>query len=109
MNASWSLMPRHHVNASMLGELQIFKHFVDFASLLGWAMRDLVVLFLHLLTTSPGSPVRAGLSELRLRQVRYIQTDHDGRRLSQPSTGRRARDAEVRGDGHVACALDEIP
>ena len=33
------------------GELQILKHFVAFASLLGWAMRDLVVLFLHLLAT----------------------------------------------------------
>jgi Rhodopirellula transposase DDE domain len=33
------------------GELQILKHFVDFASLLGGAMRDLVVLFLHLLAT----------------------------------------------------------
>ena len=33
------------------GELQILKHLVDFASLLGSAMRDLVVLFLYLLTT----------------------------------------------------------
>src|ERR1700737_2968571 len=47
------------------------------------------------------------LSELRLREVRYIQTDHDGRRRAQPSTGRRARDAEVRGDGHVAGAGGE--
>ena len=35
----------------MHGELQILKRFVGFASLLGWAMRDLVVLFLHLLAT----------------------------------------------------------
>jgi hypothetical protein len=33
------------------GDLQILKHFVDFASLLGCAMRDLAVLFLHLLAT----------------------------------------------------------
>jgi hypothetical protein len=48
-------------------------------------------------------------SELRLRKVRTIQTDHGRRRRAQPATRRRARDAEVRGDGHVAGALDEIP
>src|SRR6202790_696125 len=41
----------HQESSPVHGELQILKHFVDFASLLGWAMRDLVVLFLHLLTT----------------------------------------------------------
>jgi hypothetical protein len=49
------------------------------------------------------------LSELRLREVRHIQTDHDPRRHAQPATRRRARDSEVRGDGHVAGALDEMP
>jgi transposase InsO family protein len=33
------------------GELQILKHFVDFASLLPWCMREVAVLFLHLVTT----------------------------------------------------------
>ena len=49
------------------------------------------------------------LSELRLREVRHIQTDHDRRRRAQPATRRRARDAEVGGDGHVPGALDEMP
>ena len=49
------------------------------------------------------------LSEFRLREVRHIQTDHDRRRRAEPPTRRRARDAEIRGDGHVAGALDEIP
>jgi hypothetical protein len=48
------------------------------------------------------------LSEFRLREVRHIQADHDGRRRSQPPP-RRARDAKVRRDGHVAGALHEIP
>ena len=29
--------------------------------------------------------------------------------LAEPPTGRRARDSEIRGDGHVLGALDEIP
>jgi hypothetical protein len=49
------------------------------------------------------------LSELRLREVRPIQTDHDRRRDAQPPTRRRARDAEVRGDGHISSALDVMP
>ena len=49
------------------------------------------------------------LSEFRLREVRHIQTDHDRRRRAEPATRRRARDSEVRGDGHVPGALDEIP
>jgi hypothetical protein len=48
-------------------------------------------------------------SELWLREVDYIQTDHDRRRRAKPPTRRRARDSEVGGDGHVAGALDEIP
>jgi hypothetical protein len=50
------------------------------------------------------------LSEFRLGEVRHIQTDHDRRyRTAAPSARRRARDPEVRGDGHVPRALDEIP
>jgi hypothetical protein len=49
------------------------------------------------------------LSELRLSEVRHTQTDHDHRRRAKPPTRRRARDSEVRGDGHVPGALDEMP
>jgi hypothetical protein len=48
------------------------------------------------------------VSEFRLREVRHIQTHHDRRRHAEPPTCRRARDAEVRGDGHVAGAVDEM-
>ena len=48
------------------------------------------------------------LSELRLREVATVQTDHDCRRRAQPATRRRAGDAEVRGDGDVAGAVDEM-
>src|SRR5439155_12701586 len=48
------------------------------------------------------------LSELRFREVHNIQTDHDRRCSAQPATRRRARDSEVRGDGHVPGAVDEI-
>src|SRR5262249_37847519 len=37
-----------------------------------------------------------------------IETDHDRRCAAQPATRRRARDSAVRGDSHVAGALDEI-
>jgi hypothetical protein len=47
------------------------------------------------------------LSELRLREVHNVQTDHDGRRRAQPATRRRARDPEIRGNGRVPGALDE--
>jgi hypothetical protein len=49
------------------------------------------------------------LPELRLREVRHIQTDDDRRCRAEPSTRRRARDSEVRGDSYVPGALDEIP
>jgi hypothetical protein len=42
------------VSTRMHGELQILKHFVDFASLLGWATRDLVVL-LRIWGHAPGN------------------------------------------------------
>ena len=42
-------------------------------------------------------------------QVRHIQAHHDLRCLAEPPTGRRARDSEAGGDGHVRGALDEIP
>jgi hypothetical protein len=48
------------------------------------------------------------LAELRFSEVHNIETDHDRRCSAQPATRRRARDSEVRGDGHVAGALDEI-
>ena len=49
------------------------------------------------------------LPEFRLREVRHIQTDHDRRHRAEPPTRGRARDAEIRGDGHVAGAADEVP
>ena len=49
------------------------------------------------------------LSELRLSQVRHIQTDHDRRCRAQPATRRRARDSDVGGDSHVPGTLDERP
>ena len=47
--------------------------------------------------------------EFRRPQVRHVQAHHDLRCLAESPTGRRARDSEVRGNGHVSCALDEIP
>jgi hypothetical protein len=49
------------------------------------------------------------LPELRLREVRNVDTDHDRRRRSEPPARRRARDTEIRGDGQVPGPLDEIP
>ena len=49
------------------------------------------------------------LVEARRAQVRHVQAHHDLRCLAEPPTGRRARDSEIRGDGHVPGALDEIP
>jgi hypothetical protein len=49
------------------------------------------------------------LSELRLSEVRTIQTDHDRWRGAKPPTRRRARDSAVRGDCDVPGALNEIP
>ena len=49
------------------------------------------------------------LLEFRRPQVRHVEAHHDLRCLVEPPTGRRARDPEVRGDGHVPGALDEIP
>jgi len=49
------------------------------------------------------------LPELRLREIRYLQTDHGRRRRAEPSTRRRARDTEIGGDGQVPGPLDEIP
>jgi len=49
------------------------------------------------------------LPEFRLREVGPLQTDHDPRRRAEPPTGRRARDSEIRSDGQVPGALDEIP
>ena len=49
------------------------------------------------------------LSELRLREVRNLQTHHDRRRQTEPAARRRAWNAEVGGGGHVAGALDEMP
>ena len=43
-----------------------------------------------------------------LRSVN-VQAHHDLRDPGEPPTGCRARDSEIRGDGHVLGALDEIP
>jgi hypothetical protein len=49
------------------------------------------------------------LPEFRLREIRHIQTNHARRRRAEPPTRRGARNAEIRGDGQVAGALDEFP
>ena len=49
------------------------------------------------------------LLEFRCPQVRHVQADHDLRCLAEPATGRRARNSEIGGDGHVPGAVDEIP
>ncbi len=49
------------------------------------------------------------LLEFRCPHVRHVQAHHDLRDLAEPPTGRRARDAEIRGDGHIPGAVDEIP
>src|ERR1700676_1245141 len=41
------------------------------------------------------------LVEGRRAQVRHVQAHHDLRCLAEPTTGRRARDSENRGDGHI--------
>ena len=47
--------------------------------------------------------------KLRLCEARYVHTDHDCRRRSEPPTRRRARKTEIRGDGQIPGASDEIP
>jgi hypothetical protein len=49
------------------------------------------------------------LFELPCASVRHVQADHDVWCLAEPPTGRRGRDAEIRGDGDVPGALDDIP
>ena len=49
------------------------------------------------------------LLECRRPQVRHVQARHDLRCLAEPPTGGRARDSEVRGNGHVPGPLDEMP
>ena len=48
------------------------------------------------------------LLEVRRTQVRHVQADDDVRCFGEPPSGRRARDAEIRGDGHVAGTVNEI-
>jgi hypothetical protein len=56
------------------------------------------------------SPQRQDLlPEFRLREGRPIQAEHDRRRGAEPPTRRRARNAEIRRDGQVPGASDEIP
>jgi hypothetical protein len=57
----------------------------------------------------PSPQLQDLLSELWLCEVGTIQTDHRRRRRAQPPTRRRARDAEIRGEGHVPGAVDEMP
>jgi len=49
------------------------------------------------------------LLEFRRPQVCHVQAHHGLRCLAEPPTGGRARDSEVRGNGHVPGPLDEIP
>src|SRR5262249_9542179 len=59
--------------------------------------------------------MRVFVTETTTRARKYTMSvdtapaDHDHRRLAEPSTGRRARDAEIRRDRDVSGALDEIP
>jgi hypothetical protein len=48
------------------------------------------------------------LLKFRCPAIRHVQGHHDIRCLSNPPTGRRARDTKIRRDGHVPGALDEI-
>jgi hypothetical protein len=47
------------------------------------------------------------LLKFRCPQVRHVQAHHDARCLANPPTRRRARDPEIRRDGHVPGAVDE--
>jgi len=49
------------------------------------------------------------LLELQCLQIRDIETHHNRLSVAKPTTRRGARHAEIRGDGHVPGALDEIP
>jgi hypothetical protein len=49
------------------------------------------------------------LLELQCLQIRDVETHHDRLSVAEPTTRRGARDPEIRGDGHVPGALDEIP
>ena len=49
------------------------------------------------------------LLEFRRPQVCHVQAHHGLRCLAEPPTGGRARDSEVRGNGHVPGPLDEMP
>ena len=47
--------------------------------------------------------------EFQFAQVCHIEADDDLGRPAEPPTGRPARNAEIRRDGHVPGAVDEIP
>jgi hypothetical protein len=49
------------------------------------------------------------LLEVGCPQVRHVQGDDDFRCLAEPATGRRARNPEIRADGHVPGAANDIP
>src|ERR1700676_2436629 len=83
----------HQESSPVHGELQILKHFVDFASLLGWAMRDLVVLFLYLLTTlarlaGPGG-ARAVVAESVLVKQQLLILNRSRKRSPNPCLAER--------------------
>jgi len=48
------------------------------------------------------------LLEFRCAQVQHVHAHDDLGCLATPATSRRARDSEIRGDGHVPAASDEI-
>ena len=48
------------------------------------------------------------LVECVLGQVRHVQPDHHGRRGAEPSSGRRLRHAQIRGDSRVPGAVNEF-
>jgi hypothetical protein len=49
------------------------------------------------------------LPEFRFLQIGDVQAHHDLGCFAEPPAGRRARDPEIRGDGDVPGAVDEIP
>src|SRR5262245_52958741 len=48
------------------------------------------------------------LLEFGCLQFRHVQADNDRRCLAEPATGRRTRNPEIRGDGHVPGVADEL-
>ena len=48
------------------------------------------------------------LPEFRVRAGGHVKTDDDSRRPAEPPACRRTGDTEIRREGHIAGAVDEI-